>query len=99
MITLADLKARSEQAQPILLKHYGLAPDQIFLAETGENFHGMSGGESPEWFEKTLLEMLAGHVQWGSRPATMTDEEWAAAVTITGVTPYTDEQIREMAEG
>ncbi|BAQ44349.1 hypothetical protein [Methylobacterium aquaticum] len=39
MLTLRTLKKKSKQAQPILLKHYGLDPADVFLAERGVNHH------------------------------------------------------------
>ncbi|AWN51593.1 hypothetical protein [Methylobacterium sp. 17Sr1-1] len=41
MLTLRTLKKKSKQALPILLKHYGLDPADVFLAERGENYHGL----------------------------------------------------------
>lgn len=129
MITLRTLKEKSKQALPILLKHYGLDPASVFLAEAGENYHGLvircehgegdpsrvpgrprcdctshplagtpmtgevSGYYEPEWDERTTIEALMQRVMWNDRPATMTDAEWAAALTITGVTPVTEAEI------
>lgn len=38
MMNLRTLKKRSQEAASILEKHYG---DKTFLAERGENYHGL----------------------------------------------------------
>ncbi|WP_420104104.1 hypothetical protein [Bosea sp. (in: a-proteobacteria)] len=42
MITLRTLKKKSKQAQAILIEHYGYKPERFFLAERGDNYHGLN---------------------------------------------------------
>lgn len=53
---------------------------------------GMSGYETPEWDEETLLETLTDYVSWGERPATMSDREWRLTLSITRVKPFNEEE-------
>lgn len=131
-LTLASLKLRSEFARDILVRHFGLPADAVFLAEAGDSYHGltvvcdcpikggihgcgcqfhplagtpmtggMSGYESPEWDEESLLANLQGQIQWTQRSdkPDMTDAEWAWAVAVAGVEPFDrvawDEHMRQ----
>ncbi|MBP27888.1 MAG: hypothetical protein CL858_29460 [Cupriavidus sp.] len=41
MMTLRTLKKRSKQALPILQKHFPDSLGEVFLAQRGENYHGL----------------------------------------------------------
>lgn len=127
MMTRRILKKKSKQAREILIAHFRYTPDQFFLAERDDSYHGMrircghlrkparfscecqshplagtpmlggmSGGEEPEWSERTALTDLQGLVEWGDRSAGMSDREWRRALAITRATPITDADIEAM---
>lgn len=41
MLTLRILKKKSKQAREIMIAHYRYAPKDFFLAERGDNYHGL----------------------------------------------------------
>lgn len=41
MMTLRSLKKKSKQARQILIAHYRYKPEQFFLAERYDNYHGV----------------------------------------------------------
>lgn len=60
---------------------------------TGE----MSGGEEPEWAERTALEELQQAVIWSRRPAAASDVDWQRILAITRCKPFDDTDFRRWA--
>ena len=50
---------------------------------TGE----VRGYYEPEWEERTAYEELCNRIQWGDRPAIMSDDDWNRALKLTRTTP------------
>lgn len=60
---------------------------------TGE----MSGGEEPEWSERTALEELQHSVQWSEQPATANDSDWQRILKVAGVKAFDAEEFDRYA--
>lgn len=87
----------------IRCRHYRSGSrDDCRICTTGHPLKGtpmlgeMSGGEEPEWSEKTAWEWLREFVTWSDQPATMTDAEWAETLKIARAVPVTQEEIDAM---
>ncbi|AUD03457.1 hypothetical protein CWM47_17435 [Spirosoma pollinicola] len=57
---------------------------------------GMCGHYEPEWSEETIFGHVREAVYWNARPDGMTDKQWDRLVKITGATPITEDELREM---
>lgn len=57
---------------------------------------GMSGGEQPEWDERTVLEVFWDVIAWTGRAETMTDRQWRRALAVARVKPITGAEMAAM---
>lgn len=127
MMTRRILKKKSKQARDILIAHYRYKPEDFFLAERGDSYHGMnircghrrkpgrftcecqthplpgtpmlggmSGGEEPEWSERTAFFDLQGVITWSDRPLHMSDKDWHRALAVSRAAPISDDDIAAM---